>query len=144
MRKQSSIIITFLFLVSCNSFKEHRIVNRLDEYSKLITKLEKYGEGSYDRDDIDEFEIDDVRNLNIDYVIKNIENKNQSYSGFVEENDSLIILIEKSFWIAGKEKRLIHDYAKKPRNFGSEDIIGASYKIAQLNERFYYSEIGFD
>ena len=141
---KSCVIITLLFLISCNSYEEHRIVNRLDKYSKLITKLEKYGEGSYDRDDIDEFEIDDVRNLDIDYVIKNIENKNQTYSGFIEENDSLIILIDKSFWIAGKEKRLIYDYTKKPRNFGSENIIGASYKITQLNERFYFSEIGFD
>ena len=34
--------------------------------------------------------------------------------------------------------------AKKPRNFGNETVELASYKIVQLDERWYYSEIGFD
>jgi hypothetical protein len=34
-----------------------------------------------------------MRKLDIDYVVKNADKKNTRYSGFIEESDSLLILI---------------------------------------------------
>ncbi|WP_282124778.1 hypothetical protein [Algibacter mikhailovii] len=110
----------------------------------MTSKIDEYENGTYDRDEIDEFIIGDVRDLDIDLIIKNSGKKNPSYSGFVEENDSLIIFVNRSGSIIETEKRIIYDLNKKPRNFGNDNIIGASYKIVQLDERWYYSEIGFD
>jgi hypothetical protein len=70
--------------------------------------------------------------------------KNLNYSGFIEENDSLIFFIKRSNSILENEKRIIYDFNEIPRNFGNDTILGASYRIVQLDERWYYSEEGFD
>jgi hypothetical protein len=142
--KKNVLAILSIILISCNPFNENRILDYKDDLNDLVSKIENYDNGSYDRDEIDEFIIGDVRDLDIDLVVKNSGKKNPSYSGFIEENDSLIIFINRTGSIIDVEKRIIYDFNKNPRNFGSESIIGASYKIVQLDERWYYSEIGFD
>lgn len=142
--KKLIIFILSLVCLSCNPFDEKRVLDYKVELTDLVLKIDKYDNGTFDRDEIDEFLIGDISALDIDLVIKNSGKKNPSYSGFVEENDSLIIFIKRSGSIFHEEKRIIYDFNKKPRNFGSETIVGASYKIVQLNERWYFSEIGFD
>jgi len=142
--KKIVLSILSMILISCNPFNENRVLDYKNDLNDLVSKIENYHNGSYDRDDIDEFIIGDVRDLNIDLVVKNSGKKNPSYSGFIEENDSLIIFVNRSGSIIETEKRIIYDFSKNPRNFGSENIIGASYKIVQLDKRWYYSEIGFD
>jgi NhaP-type Na+/H+ and K+/H+ antiporter len=114
------------------------------DLTPLVSKLKDYNKGTYDKDDLDEFIMSDLERLNIDVVVKNDSEKNPNYSGFIEENDSLIIFIKRSTNMFSLEKRIIYDYNKKPRNFGNKNIINASYKIKQLDERLYYSEEGFD
>ena len=143
MKKLILVILAIAF-TSCNPFDEKRVLDYKTELSDLTSKIGKYDNGTYDRDEIDEFIIGDVRDLDIDLIVKNSGRKNLSYSGFVEENDSLIIFIKRAGNIFGQEKRIIYDFNKKPRNFGNDEIIGASYKVIQLDKRLYYSEIGFD
>ena len=143
MRKILVLLIIFLN-ISCDRLDENTIIEKREPLNELVTKLKEYRTGTYDRDDIDEFLIDDVRELNIDLVIKNGSDINFEYSGFVEENDSLIILVNKAGSILKEEKRIIYDYKTKPRNFGNDTITGASYIIKQFDDRWYYSEIGFD
>ncbi len=143
MKKLILIILTIVF-ISCNPFDEKRVLDYKTELTDLISKIDEYDNGTYDRDEIDEFIIENIRELDIDLIIKNSGKKNSSYSGFVEENDSLIIFINRSGSIIDAEKRIIYDFNKKPRNFGNDNIIGASYKIVQLDERWYYSELRFD
>lgn len=142
--KKIVLALLSIILISCNPFNENRVLDYEDDLNALVSKIEKYDNGSYDRDEIDEFIIGKVRNLDIDLIVKNSGKKNPSYFGFIEENDSLIIFVNRSGSIIETEKRIIYDFNKNPRNFGNENIIGASYKIVQLNERWYYSEIGFD
>lgn len=137
-------ILFYLTFISCNPFNENKVLKYKDNLNKLVSKFEKYNIGSYDRDDIDEFIIEDIDRLNIDLVVKNGNKKNPNYSGFIEENDSLIIFINKANNIFDTERRIIYDCSKKSRNFGDNEITGASYKITQIDERWYYSEIGFD
>ncbi len=140
-----SIIIFICFLVACNPFREDRVLSYQDELNNLVSKLDNYDSGTYSRDEIDEFIINDIRKLGINLVVINKGKSNSDYSGFAESNDSLIILTNTSGIIIESEKNIIYDFCKEPRNFGNQDIIGASYKITQLNERWYYSEKrGFD
>lgn len=143
MKKLILVILAIAF-TSCNPFDEKRVLDYKTELTDLTSKIDKYANGTYDRDEIDEFITGDVRDLDIDLIVKNSGNKNPSYSGFVEENDSLIIFIKRARNIFDQEKRIIYDFNKKPRNFGNDKIIGASYNIVQLDKRWYYSEIGFD
>ena len=115
-----------------------------NQLNTLVLKLEKYDCGTYDEDDIGEFEIDDFRELDVDLAIVNCTSKNSQYSGFFEVSDSLVILVNKSDNIMDTEKRIIYDFSKKPRNVESKIIPGASYKITKLNKRWYFSETGFD
>lgn len=142
--KRTTIILLSMLLVSCNPFDENKVLKYKADLNNLVLKFEKYDDGSYDRDEIDEFTIEDVRKLDIDAVVKNYGKKNSSYSGFIEENDSLIIFINRSGSIFDVERRIIYDFNENPRNFGNKKITGASYEIVQLDERWYYSEIGFD
>ena len=142
--KKRIIFILSVVCVSCNPFDEKKVLDYKAELTDLVSKIDKYDNGTFDRDEIDALLISDIRALDIDLVIKNSGKKNPSYSGFVEENDSLIIFIKRSGSLFYEEKRIIYDFNKKPRNFGTEKIVGASYKIVQLNERWYFSEIGFD
>jgi hypothetical protein len=143
MKKLILVILAIVF-ISCNPFDEKRVLDYKTELTDLTLKIAEYDNGTYDRDEIDEFIIGAVRDLDIDLIVKNWGKKNPSYSGFVEENDSLIIFVNRSGSIIETEKRIIYDLNKKPRNFGNGKIIGASYKIVQLDERWYYSEVGFD
>jgi hypothetical protein len=143
MKKLILVIISIVF-ISCNPFDEKRVLDYKTELTDLTLKIDEYDNGTYDKDEIDEFIIGDVRDLDIDLIVKNLGKKNPSYSGFVEENDSLIIFVNRSGSITETEKRIIYDLNKKPRNFGNVKITGSSYKIIQLDERLYYSEMGFD
>lgn len=142
--KKFYIFILSIIFISCNPFEEKRVLKYKTELEDVVSKFEKYENGTYDNDEIDEFLIDNIRDLDIDKVVKNSGRKNSSYSGFIEENDSLIIFVQKADNILHVEKRIIYDFNIEPRNFGSEELTGASYKIVQLDERWYYSENGFD
>ncbi|MGM8361361.1 hypothetical protein ACSV4D_05525 [Flavobacterium sp. ARAG 55.4] len=142
--KKTSLFLLLLTFISCNPFNENKVLKYKNELINLVSKFEKYNNGVYDRDEFDEFLIDDIEQLDIDLVVKNGNKKNLNYSGFIEENDSLLIFIKKSNSLFDKEKRIIYDSTKKPRNFGNNEVIGASYKFIQVDERWYYSEIGFD
>ena len=142
--KKIILIVLTIALTSCNPFDEKRVLDYKSELTDLISKIDKYDNGTFDRDEIDEFIISDVRDLDIDLIVKNSGKNNPTYAGFMEENDSLIIFIKRAGNIVDLEKRIIYDFNKKPLNFGNNQIIGASYKIVQLDERWYYSEIGFD
>ncbi|WP_340155931.1 hypothetical protein [uncultured Winogradskyella sp.] len=109
-----------------------------------IVELESYDIYRLDSDDIDSYITEDLSGLSIDYIVKNVNENNPDFSGFIEENDSLVIFINKSNKIGNLERRIIYDYSKNPRNFKNETIVGASYEVKQLDERWYYSEIGFD
>ena len=146
-------ILTLFLLYSCNTFDEDIILKNQDKLLNVIVELESYEvvrrNISYDiyrldSDDIDSYTTEDLRSLSIDYIVKNVSMKNPNYSDFVEENDSLVIFINRSGNTGDSERRIIYDFSKTPRNFGSESILGASYKIKQLDKRWYYSEIGFD
>lgn len=143
MKKLILVIFAVVF-ISCNPFDEKRVLDYKTELTYLISKINKYDNGIYDRDEMDEFIIGDIRDLDIDLIVKNSGKKNPNYTGFVEENDSLIIFVKISGSINQTEKRIIYDFNKRPRNFGNDTIIGASYKIIQLDERWYYSELGFE
>ena len=136
--------IIFLTFISCNPFNENKVLKYKDNLMFLVSKFNRYDTGTYDKDEFDEFIINDIESLNIDIVVKNGSKINLDYSGFIEENDSLIIFIKKADNTFDLEKRIIYDYKKQPRNFGNKNIINASYKIIQLDERLYYSETGFD
>lgn len=142
--KKLILVILGIAFTSCNPFDEKRVLDYRTELTDLTSKIDDYDNGIFDRDSMDEFIIEEIRDLNIDLIIKNSGQKNQSYSGFVEENDSLIIFVNRSGSIFKTEKRIIYDFNKSPRNFGNDTIIGASYRIVQLDERWYYSETGFD
>ena len=128
MKKLTLIIFATIF-ISCNPFDEKRVLDYKSELTELTLKIQKYENGTYDLDEIDEVINGDVRQLDIDFIVRNSGKKNPIYSGFVEENDSLIIFVKKSGSIIELEKRIIYDFNKKPRNFGNGNISGASYKI---------------
>ena len=143
-RKLKIVLISFsILLISCNPYHENRVLEHENELLNLISKLVKYENGTYSRDEIDEFIIEDVRDLDIDFIVKNSGKKNPNYSGFIEENDSLIIFIRKSNSIFDDEKRIIYDFNKIPRNFGNDTITLANYRLIQLKNRWYYSEVRF-
>ena len=142
--KISSFFMLLMFLTSCGPFHEERIVNYKKEIEDLVYSLKGYEQGSYDRDSMDEFDIKDIRYLGIDRIVINKASLNKSFSGFVEENDSLIILISRADHMFDREKRIIYDFKTSPRMFGSEVIKGASYKVSQINDRLYYAESSFD
>ena len=129
--------------MGCNPFHQDRVMNYEDELQKLIKEIKEKN--------IQEIEVGNnneisaiMRNLEIDEIYYNKDKNNSIFSGFVEESDSLIIFIKKSRNIANSEKRILFDTAKKPRNYGNDTIIGASYKLIQINDRWYFSTIGFD
>mgnify|MGYP000241049527 CR=1 FL=1 len=142
--KKTFLALLAIILTSCHPFGEQKVLSYKTELENLALQFQKYDNGTFDRDEIDEFLIGEIRDLNIDLVVKNGDKKNPSYSGFDEENDSLVIFIKKSNSLFDTEKRILFDYHKKPQNYGNNEISGASYSIVQLNERFYFSEEGFD
>uniref|UniRef100_UPI004049D44F hypothetical protein n=1 Tax=Flavobacterium sp. TaxID=239 RepID=UPI004049D44F len=142
--KKRYLIILSATLISCNPFSANRVLNYEDELFDLVSRLENHHSGTYKIDELHEDLQDGANDLNIDFIVKNKETKNPKFSGFMEENDSLIIFVKKAKHIFDFEQRIIYDFSKSPRNFGSDDLILASYKSTQLNERWYFTEIGFD
>ncbi|WP_291720859.1 hypothetical protein [Bernardetia sp.] len=141
----ATILLFILILASCNPFGKTDVMNYEDELSDLIGKLEKYPQGYYDEDEIDEVSTFYLRRLRIDSIIKNGDKSYCSYChGFIEDSDSLVIFINKSDNMFDTEKRIIYDYKKEPRNFKNQIISGAAYEFTQVGERWYYSETGFD
>jgi hypothetical protein len=143
MRKPLTLLLLILFS-SCSPFDEHRVLKHEDQLTDLAVKLTHYPAGFYTEDDINEFEIDLFRDLDIDAVYTNGKDKNTYFSGFFEENDILIIFIRYSGIFHSSEKRIIYDYKKLPRKHDSETLPLASYTIKPLNNRWYYSEKGFN
>lgn len=143
MKKVYCIVISLL-IFSCSPFDKDRVLNHEEDLNSLAIEIIQYGKGTYDRDEVDEFLIDEVRKLDIDLIVLNTSERNPSFSGFIEETDSLVMFINRAGHIFNSEKRIIFDFKSIPRNFGDEKIIGASYEVFQLNNRWYYSEIGFD
>ncbi|MBC8883929.1 hypothetical protein H9X57_12925 [Flavobacterium piscinae] len=71
-RKLKIVLILFsILLISCNPFHENRVLEHENELLLLISKLEKYENGTFSSDEIDEFIIENVRDLDIDFIVKN-------------------------------------------------------------------------
>ena len=77
MRKTIIIIIS-IFLLSCNPFDENRVLEHKNELQDLVKNLEKYENGTYDSHAIDEFIKTNIRDLDIDLLVKNSGEKIQS------------------------------------------------------------------
>ena len=77
------LIIVSVVLISCNPFNEKRVLDYKTELTELTSKIDKYDNGSYDRDEIDEFIIGDVRDLDIDLIVKNNGMKNPNYLNMI-------------------------------------------------------------
>ncbi|PKP50745.1 MAG: hypothetical protein CVT94_00970 [Bacteroidetes bacterium HGW-Bacteroidetes-11] len=136
-------IIFGLILISCSPFRKDRVLNYNSELIGIFDFMQEYDNVTLEIESDDRL-ADDMRNLKIDYVVKNANKVNVRYSGFVEESDSLLIFIKRSYFLSSPEKRIIYDFAKTPRNFGNDTIKSASYKISQINDRWYFSTVGFD
>lgn len=136
-------ILIALILTSCNPFQEDRVMNYNSELMDIFKIMQEYNNVTLEIDSDDRL-AEKMQDLGIDYIVKNADRKNIHYSGFTEENDSLLIFIKKSQNLLTPEKRIIYDFSKTPRNFGNDTIENASYMIKQINERWYFSTIGFD
>ena len=142
MKKQSVFsIIVILVLIGCNPFSKDGVLDYELELNRIVNIV---GEHHTDVLWFDSDDIPEMIKLDIDVIIKNLDRKNTKYLGFTEGNDSLLIFVKNSSSLFKSEKRIIYDFAKTPRNFGSEIISNASYEINQLNERWYFSIKGFD
>ncbi len=136
-------ILFGLILISCNPFHTDRVLKNESELIGIFQFMEKYGNVTLEIESDDRL-ANKMRKLNIDYVVKNADKKNVRFSGFIEESDSLLILIKKSYFLSTTEKRIIYDFASIPRDFGSDKITGAAYKIEQIDERWYFTTVRFD
>lgn len=136
------LIFGLFIFCSCNSFNENNALEYRSELLNAVKELESYDMLWLDRDDMHSYITEDLSELSVHYIVKNLNTRNLNFSGFIEENDSLVIFINSSDYIGDPERRIIYDFSKNPRNFESETIIGASYKLVQLDERWYYSEVG--
>jgi len=130
-------------LISCNPFHGNRVLKNESELIEIFHFMEEYNSVTLEVESDDRL-ADRMRKLDIDYVIKNSDKKNIRYTGFIEESDSLMIFIKRSSSIITPEKRIIYDFARIPRKFGNDTINGASYKRTQLNDRWYFTTVGFD
>lgn len=75
MKKNIVFFVLIFAIISCNPFEEKRVLNYEKELNSLVSRIEKYESGSYDRDDIDEFIIDEIRSLDIDVIVRNNDKK---------------------------------------------------------------------
>lgn len=132
-----------LILTSCSPFSSDRVLRNESELIETFQLMKEYDNVTLEVESDDRL-ADKMKELNIDFIIKNSDKKNIPYCGFVEESDSLLILIKKSTSIFQPEKRIIYDFAQTPREFGSDTISNASYIIIQLSDRWYFSTVGFD
>ncbi len=129
--------------MSCNPFHQDRVLDYESDLKEISEIMNDYSNVTLDSDADEKFGAD-MRRLNIDLIVKSLDEPNNEYSGFTEGNDSLLIFIKKSHSILEPEKRIIYDFASSPRNFGNETITGAAYERKQLNDRWYFSTVGFD
>jgi len=136
-------ISILLLLVSCTPFDEDRVLKQQKKLLSIVDLLADDGNVQIVVDS-DEKLTPIMSRTGIDHLYKNLGHKNMRFSGFPEASDSLIIFIKSSRSFFRPQKRIIYDFADKPRNFGSKDITGASYSIVQLDERWYYVTEGFD
>lgn len=143
-RLRQVLHVLLLLLSACHPFEKGRVLNHEKELLNVIEKMSQYHAGIYDRDEIDEFLIDDIRNLNIDLIIINKAEKSLQCEGFIESEDSLFVFINKTNGLFQKEKRIIYDNHHLPQNYGNLNLPLASYECAQLNHRWYFVKIGFD
>ncbi len=141
--KHCIYILFGLILTGCNPFHADKILKNESELIEIFDFMKEYDNVTLEIESDDRL-ADKMRRLDIDYVVKNADKKNNRYSGFIEESDSLLILIKKSYFFSTPEKRIIYDFASIPRDFGSDKIEGASYEIKQLDERWYFTTVGFD
>ncbi len=141
--KYCKYIIISLILISCNPFREDRIMNYNSELMYIFKIMQEYKNVTLEYDSDDRLS-EKMQDLDIEYIVKNADRKNMHYSGFTEGNDSLLIFIKKSQNLLTPEKRIIYDFSKTPRNFGNDTIENASYMIKQINDRWYFSTVGFD
>lgn len=74
--KKLIFVILAIAFISCNPFDEERVLDSKMVLNYLASKIEKYNNGTNDRDEIDEFLIGDIRNLDIDLIVKNDGMKN--------------------------------------------------------------------
>ncbi len=143
LMKYCRYILIALILISCNPFQKDRVMNYNSELMDIFKIMQEYNNVTLEIDSDDRL-AEKMQDLGIDYIVKNTDRKNIHYSGFTEENDSLLIFIKKSQNLLVSEKRIIYDFSKKPRNFGNDTIVNASYKIIQINNRWYFSIVAFD
>jgi hypothetical protein len=143
MRHSLYILLFGLILVGCNPFHEDRVMNYESDLIEIANFMKDYENVTLDSDSDDRFAAK-MRRYDIDKIVKNYNKQNKRYSGFIEGSDSLFIFIKRSHSIIRPEKRIIYDFASKPRNFGSDTIDLAAYRIIQLSDRWYYSTEGFD
>lgn len=141
--RHCTYIIFGLILTSCNPFHSDRVLKNKSELIEIFHFMDEYDNVTLEIESDDRL-ANKMRKLDIDYVVKNADKKNVRYSGFIEESDSLLILVKRSYFFSSPEKRIIYDFASKPRDFGNDKIPGASYEIKQLNERWYFTTVGFD
>lgn len=142
MIKGIPYFLVFVLTIGCNPFDSDRVTNYEPELTEIIKFMEDYGNVVLDADEDDRFAAE-MRSMGIHYIVKN-QTKNGDFAGFVEGSDSLIIFIKKSQNLFQPERRIIYDFATKPRNFGNDNIPNASYEIEQLSIRWYFSTTGFD
>lgn len=74
--KKLIFVILAIAFISYNPFDEERVLDSKMVLNYLASKIEKYNNGTNDRDEIDEFLIGDIRNLDIDLIVKNDGMKN--------------------------------------------------------------------
>lgn len=138
------IYIAFcLILISCNPFHQDRVLDYEKDLKEISDIMKDYSNITL-RADKDQRLTTAMKRLKIDLIVKNLDKPNDEYSGFMEGNDSLLIFIRKSHSILKPERRIIYDFASSPRNFGSNTITIAAYERKQLNDRWYFSTVGFD
>ena len=142
MKKRIPYLLAFIFFVGCNPFDSDRVLNYEPELTEIIDFMKDYGNVVLDADEDDRFAAK-MRSMGIHSIVRN-QTRNKDFSGFIEENDSLIIFIRNSRNLFQPERRIIYDFATNPRNFGNDKIPNASYEIEQLNSRWYFSTTGFD
>ncbi len=141
--KYCRYILIALILKCCNPFQEDRVMNYNSELMDIFKIMQEYNNVTLEIDSDDRL-AEKMQDLGIDYIVKNADRKNIHYSGFTEENDSLLIFIKNSQNILTSEKRIIYDFSTEPRNFGNDTIVNGSYKIIQINDRWYFSIVAFD
>jgi hypothetical protein len=142
MTKRIPYFLAFVLIVGFNPFDSDRLTNYEPELTEIIEFMEDYGNVVLDADEDDRFAAE-MRSMGIHYIVKN-QTRNEDFSGFIEESDSLIIFIKKSQNLFQSERRIIYDFATNPRSFGNDEIPNASYEIEQLSARWYFSITGFD